>query len=102
MDEKEGLLLEHLLSIVELITQELKDVKKEISVNDKDIALINLRLHAAEKLVKEIKAHQDSSKVINAEDKGANTVKWAIVALVGTSSLVLVIKEAFEYILPTG
>ena len=102
MDEKESLLLEHLLSIVELITQELKDVRKEIAVNDKDIALINLRLHAAEKLVKEIKAHQDSSKVVTAEAKGAGTVKWAIITLIGTSGLAFVLKELFNNIFPAG
>lgn len=102
MDEKESLLLEHLLNIVELITQELKDIKKEIAGNDKSVALINLRLHAAEKLVKDIKAYQDSSKVVNAEAKGAGTVKWAIITLIGTSGLALTIKELFNNIFPSG
>lgn len=102
MHDRDNLLLEHLVSIVELVTQELKETKKEISGNDKDIALINLRLHAAEKLVKDIKAYQDASKVVTAEAKGAGTVKWTIITLIGTSSLAFIIKEIFNNIYPSG
>ena len=110
MGDQESRLLEHFLNIVDLITQELKDVKTDIASFDKmsalaklelktDIARIDGRLKIAEKLLIEMKAAHDSDRIENAETRGSNGVKWVILAAIGGGIMAFAIPFAMNAML---
>lgn len=89
-------LIEHVLTIVESITIELKDQKKLSTDNDKRIALIDQRLSAAERILTRIEKIHNDDRFNKAKKDGSDTVRWAIIGFIGLTALGLIVTDAFN------
>ena len=89
-------LVEHVLSIVESITIELKDQKQLSTDNDKRLALIDQRLAAAERILTRIEKVHNDDRLNNAKKDGGDIVRWAIIGFIGSTALGLIVTAAFN------
>ena len=89
-------LIEHVLSIVESITIELKDQKQLSTDNDKRLALIDQRLAAAERILTRIEKVHNDDRFNNAKKDGGDIVRWAIIGFIGFTALGLIVTAAFN------
>lgn len=95
-NENETRLIEHLVSIVEMVTQEVKELKNAVNATDKDLALIDQRLKYAEELVERIRKLQNEERLTLAKQTGGDVVKWGMLGVLATGSVGVVFKLIYD------